>query len=101
MKKIASLIVRMATENPTWGYSRIQGALKNLDHRVARSTIARVLKEQGISPVPDRPTLWRTFLRANWGKIAAADYFTTEVWTRTSPAADTSLARRLTRMRPL
>jgi putative transposase len=81
MKKIARLIVRMATENPLWGYSRIQGALKNLDHRVARSTIARVLKEQGIPPVPDRPTSWRTFLRANWGQIAAADFFTTEVWT--------------------
>src|SRR5207253_9745819 len=81
MKEIASLIVRMATENPTWGYSRIQGALKNLDHRVARSTIARMLKERGIPPVPGRPTSWRTFLRANWGKIAAADFFTTEVWT--------------------
>jgi len=81
MKKIARLIVRMATENPTWGYSRIQGALKNLDHRVARNTIARVLKEQGIPPVPGRPMSWRTFLRANWGKIAAADFFTTEVWT--------------------
>jgi transposase InsO family protein len=81
MKNIARLIVRMATENPTWGYSRIQGALKNLDHRVARSTIAKVLKEQGIAPVPGRPTSWRTFLRANWGKIAAADFFTTEVWT--------------------
>jgi len=81
MEKIARLIVRMATENPTWGYSRIQGALTNLDHRVARSTIAKVLKEQGIPPVPNRPTSWRTFLRANWGKIAAADFFTTEVWT--------------------
>jgi len=81
IKEIAALIVRMATENPTWGYSRIQGALKNLDRRVARSTIARVLKEQGIPPVPGRPTSWRTFLRANWGKIAAADFFTTEVWT--------------------
>jgi putative transposase len=81
MKKIARLIVRMATENPTWGYRRIQGALKNLDHRVARTTIARVLKEQGIPPVPDRPTSWRTFLRTNWGKVAAADFFTTEVWT--------------------
>jgi putative transposase len=81
MKKVARLIVRMATENPTWGYSRIQGALKNLDHRVARSTIARVLKEQGIPPVPDRPTSWRMFLRAYWGQVAAADLFTTEVWT--------------------
>jgi hypothetical protein len=80
MKKVAALIVRIATENPTWGYSRIQGALKNLAHRVARSTIARVLKDQGIPPVPDRPTSWRTFLRAHWGKISAADFFTTEVW---------------------
>src|SRR5215510_9261851 len=80
MKKVAALIVRIATENPTWGYSRIQGALKNLDHRVARSTIARVLKEQGIPPVPDRPSSWRTFLGAHWGKVAAADFFTTEVW---------------------
>ena len=39
-----------------------------------------MLKEQGIPPVPDRPTSWRTFLRANWGQIAAADFFTTEVW---------------------
>ena len=46
MKEIASLIVRMARENPAWGYTRIQGALKNLDHRVARSTVARVLKRQ-------------------------------------------------------
>jgi putative transposase len=48
MKEIASLIVRMATENPAWGYSRIQGALKSVDHRVARSTVAKVLKDSGI-----------------------------------------------------
>jgi putative transposase len=81
MKEIASLIVRLATENPAWGYSRIQGALKNLDHRVARSTVAKVLKDNGIPPAPGRPSSWRTFLRAHWGAIAAADFFTTEVWT--------------------
>jgi transposase InsO family protein len=81
MKEIASLIVRMATDNPTWGYGRIQGALKNLDHRVARSTVAKILKDNGISPAPGRPSSWRTFLRAHWGAIAAADFFTTEVWT--------------------
>jgi transposase InsO family protein len=75
------LVVRMAEENPTWGYSRIRGALQNLGHRVARSTIARILKEQGIPPVPERPTSWRTFLQAHWGAIAGADLFTTEVWT--------------------
>ena len=62
-------------------YTRIQGALKNLGHRVGRSTIARILKGHGLPPVPKRPTSWQTFLRAHWGAIAGADFFTTEVWT--------------------
>jgi transposase InsO family protein len=81
MTAISSLIVRMATENPGWGYTRIQGALKNLGHGVARSTVAKVLKDQGIPPAPDRPSSWRTFLQAHWGAIAGADFFTSEVWT--------------------
>jgi putative transposase len=79
--EIRRLVVRMAEENPTWGYTRIQGALKNLGHRVGRSTIARILKAAGLPPVPQRPTSWQTFLRAHWGAIAGADFFTTEVWT--------------------
>jgi putative transposase len=71
----------MAEENPTWGYTRIQGALKNLGHHVGRSTIARTLKAHGMPPAPERPTSWQTFLRAHWGAIAGADFFTTEVWT--------------------
>ncbi len=70
----------MARDNPGWGYSRIQGALKNLDHRVARSTVSKVLRDNGIPPVPGRSSSWRTFLRAHWGEIAGADFFTTEVW---------------------
>jgi transposase InsO family protein len=81
LAEIGHLVIRMAEENPTWGYTRIQGALKNLGRRVGRSTIARMLKAQGIPPVPDRPTSWKTFLRAHWGVIAEADFFTTEVWT--------------------
>src|SRR5262249_10898370 len=81
LAEIRQLAVRMARENPTWGYRRIQGALKNLGHRVARSTIAGILRDHGISPVPERPTLWRAFLAAHWDAIAAADFFTTEVWT--------------------
>jgi putative transposase len=54
-------------ENPTWGYTRIQGALKNVGHRVGRSTIRRILKAAGLPPVPQRPTSWQTFLNAHWG----------------------------------
>jgi hypothetical protein len=57
------------------------GALKNLGPGVARSTVAKVLRANGISPAPDRPSSWRTFLRAHWGAIAGADFFTSEVWT--------------------
>jgi hypothetical protein len=81
LREIRHLSIRMARENPTWGYRRIQGALKNLGHRVARSTIATILRTHGIGPVPERPMSWRTFLAAHWGAIAAADFFTTEVWT--------------------
>ena len=80
-QEIRRLVVRMASENPSWGYTRIQGALRNLDHRVARSTIAAILREQGIPPSGERPMSWHTFLRAHWDAIAAADFFTTEVWT--------------------
>jgi putative transposase len=79
--EIRRLIVRIAEENPTWGYTRIQGALKNVGHRVGRSTIRRILKAAGLPPVPQRPTSWTTFLKAHWGVIAGADFFTTEVWT--------------------
>ena len=57
----------------------IEGALKNLCHRVAPSAIAKILKENGIKPAPDWPTPWRVFLRAHWGQFAATDFFKTEV----------------------
>jgi hypothetical protein len=60
----SGLVVRMAEENPTWGYTRILGALKSVGHRVSRSTVARILKAHGLPPVPERPTSWQTFLRA-------------------------------------
>jgi transposase InsO family protein len=48
---------------------------------VARSTIAKILKEHGIKPSPDRPKSWAAFVRAHAHLIAAADFFTTEAWT--------------------
>ena len=76
--EIRRLVVRMAQDNPTWGYTRIQGALKNVGHRVGRSTIRRILKTAGLPPVPHRPTSWQTFLKAHWGVIAGADFFTSQ-----------------------
>ena len=80
LAEIRQLVGRMGEENPKWGYTRIQGALKNLGHHVGRSTIARILREHRMSPAPERPTSWQTFLQAHWGEIAGADFFTTEVW---------------------
>jgi hypothetical protein len=73
---VRPLIQRMATENATWGYTRIQGALKNLGHRVGRSTIARILRDQGIPPSGQRPMAWRTFGRAHWPARLAPEVFT-------------------------
>ncbi len=81
MKTIRELIVRMATGNASWGYCRIQGELRKLNHRVAPSTIAKTLKEHGIKPAPERPTSWRTFLKSHADVIAGIDFFTVEVWT--------------------
>ncbi len=78
--EIEELIVRMAQECPTWGYTRLQGALANLGHRVARSTVAAVLRRHGIEPAPKRKTTWRQFLRSHWEGLAATDFFTVEVW---------------------
>ena len=48
--EIRALVIRIAEENRAWGYLRIQGALGNLGHRVARATIANILKRHGIVP---------------------------------------------------
>jgi transposase InsO family protein len=81
MKSIAELIVRMARDNPSWGYRRIQGELRVLGHTVASATVANVLESHGIGPAPERPSSWRSFLGAHFGEIAATDSFSVEVWT--------------------
>ena len=83
-REIRALTVRMASENEGWGYTRIVGELSKLGHLVSRSTVRRILKERGIGPAPERlPHMpWSKFLKAHWEAIAAADFFTVEVWTR-------------------
>lgn len=83
MRHISQLIVRMAQDNPSWGYTRLRGALANLSHKVGRGTIANVLRRNGIEPSPERSrrTPWSTFLKAHWKVLAASDFLTVEVWT--------------------
>jgi len=80
---LVDLILRLARENPSWGYTRIQGALANLHHEVGRGTIATILEEHGMEPAPKRGkrTPWSTFLKAHWHGLAATDFFSVEVCT--------------------
>ena len=65
-REVADLVVRMAVENPPWGYTRIRGALANLGHDIARNTVKRILHDHGIEPAPERArrTPWTTIRRA-------------------------------------
>ena len=82
--EIEQLILRMVRSNPSWGYTRIRGALYNLGHEIGRNTIKRILLDNGFDPAPlrNKGMSWATFLKAHWGAIAATDFFSVEVLTR-------------------
>src|SRR4029453_4370713 len=79
--QVQTLIVRLATENPRWGYQRIRGELLHLGLRASGSSIARVLRANGLHPAPRRAarsTPWRSFLRRQAAGIVACDFLTVD-----------------------
>ncbi len=80
-KGVVDLVVKIARENPTWGYCRIQGALANVGHKLSSSAVASILKAHGLQPAPSRRTSWFVFLKAHIEGLAAADFLNVEVWT--------------------
>jgi transposase len=77
--RVAELIVRLARENPTWGYRRVQGELARLGIRIAASTVWQVLQRAGVPPAPRRASeTWRAFLRAQATGIVACDFVTVD-----------------------
>ncbi|MCQ4083465.1 integrase [Streptomyces sp. RB6PN25] len=78
-EELTALTLRLARDNSTWGYTRIQGQLRRLSHRVGASTIRRILRSAGLIPAPRRSPnaglSWREFLRAQAPGLPAADSF--------------------------
>ncbi|HZA83382.1 MAG TPA: integrase core domain-containing protein [Actinomycetes bacterium] len=81
---VQQLIIRLARENPRWGYQRIKGELQPLGVRVSATAIRTTLRRHGLDPAPRRaPTTWRAFLRQQAAGIVACDFFTVDtVWLR-------------------
>ena len=76
---ICELVLRMARENPTWGYRRIQGELVGLGISLAPNTVWAILRRHGIEPAPRRAALsWAEFLRAQASAIIACDFLTVD-----------------------
>jgi transposase InsO family protein len=81
---LEDLVVRLARENPAWGYDRIVGAVHNLGHRISDQTVGNILLRNGLGASPERRrnTTWSSFIRQHRDVLWATDFFTTEIWTR-------------------
>ena len=80
--EIEDLVIRMARDNRSWGYDRIQGSLKHLGYTISDQAVGNILKRQGIPPAPEREKTitWREFVRAHLDVLFATDFFKHEVW---------------------
>jgi transposase len=83
-KEIEALVIRMARENRSWGYDRMQGALNHLGYTISDQTVGNILKRHGIPPAPERKetVTWREFVHAHLDVLRATDFFNRELWSR-------------------
>ncbi len=83
-REVRELILRLARENPTWGYQRIVGEMRKLGITVSAISVRNILAAAGLPPAPQRDQQsWRSFLRAHGESILACDFFTVDtVWLR-------------------
>lgn len=81
--EIEELVLRMARENRSWGYDRIQGALMHLGYVISDQSVGNILKRHGLQPAPERKktTTWNEFIRSHLDVLVATDFFSTDVWT--------------------
>jgi putative transposase len=77
---VRDLVVRIATENIGWGYTKIRDALRGLKIEIGRTTVANILTEAGIEPAPERTRkrTWKHFMRSHWETLYACDFFAVE-----------------------
>jgi transposase InsO family protein len=77
--EICALVLRLARENPTWGYRRIHGESCRLGYTIGASTVWTILRRAGVDPAPTRSAItWRQFLRAQAKGVLAVDFFTVD-----------------------
>ena len=81
--EIEDLVIRLARDNPAWGYDRIAGAVHNLGHHISDQTVGNILQRNGLGSSPERRwnTTWSDFIRRQREVLWATDFFTTEIWT--------------------
>ena len=78
VRSIRQLVLRLARENPCWGYRRIHGELLVLGIRIAASTVWEILRQAGIDPAPERTSsTWASFLHSQADALLACDFFET------------------------